>query len=171
MGAFLYMKPIEIFSSEVRQAVLDQNSVRTTWVEQDTPQHLEAFYWGEREEYDEAKELCMLGADPEKFVSEAGDLGYLYIKLHEATEGRVPRKIQFDVLQVYHECNQLGVDFIQAVFYKVLRNDIKYPITLSRIGLSYEESVRLSKEQYKVMGGDEFFGLAYMMLADQIQNR
>lgn len=162
------MNPIEIFSSTVREAVLDQNRFRTTWVEQDTPKHLEALYWEEHGEYEEAKELCMLGADPEKFANEAGDKGYLYIKLFDATGGRVPRKIQFDILTTAHECKQVGIDFEKAVFYKVYRNDVKYPLMFSRNGYGYDLSKALSKEQFVLMGGDGVYAYAYMMLADQL---
>jgi len=164
------MKPIEIFNHGIREAVLDQNRFRTSWVKEDTPAHVESLYWEEHQEYLQAKELCMIGADPEAFVSEAGDKGYLYIRLDEITKGRVPRKIQYDILATYHDCNELGVDFMQAVFYKVLRNDIKYPLMLARNGYGYELSRSLSKDQYRMMGGDQAFLYAYMMLADSLHH-
>jgi hypothetical protein len=162
------MNPIEIFSGSVQQAVLDQNRFRTSWVEKDTPQHLERLYWEEHAEYEEAKELCMMGADPEKYASEVGDLGYLYIKLFDVTGGRVPRKIQYDILKVHTECAELGFNLIEAVFYKVCRNDIKYPLMFSRNGYGYDGSRDLSKDQYRLMGGDDMFQYAYMMLADRL---
>lgn len=162
------MNPIEIFSSSLRKTVLDQNRFRTNWNEQDSQEHLESLYWEEHAEYEEAKELCILGADPEKFASEAGDLGYLYIKLFDLTDGRVPRKIQMNILKVHHECQQVGIDLIQAVFYKVCRNDIKYPLMFSRNGYGYEGSKKLSKDQYAHLGGDQVFLYAYMMMADDL---
>lgn len=162
------MNPIEIFSSSIKEAVLDQNRFRTNWNEKDSQEHLEALYWEEYAEYEEAKELCVIGADPEKFASEAGDLGYLYIKIFDLTEGRVPRKIQMNILEVYHECQQVGIDLIQAVFYKVCRNDIKYPLMFSRNGYGYEGSKKLSRDQYTHLGGDQIFLYAYMMIADDL---
>lgn len=162
------MNPIELFSPSIQHTVLDQNRFRSNWVDRDTPETVEAMFWDEYAEYQEAKELCMLGADPEKFASEAGDLGYLYIKLYDLTGNRVPRKVQMCILQVHHECKTVGIDLIEAVFYKVCRNDIKYPLMFSRNGYGYEGSRDLSKQQYKHLGGDEMFQYAYMMLADDL---
>lgn len=164
------MNPIEIFSSSTRKNVLDQNRFRTNWDEHDSQENLEALYWEEHAEYEEAKQLCELGADPEKFASEAGDKGYLYIKLFEVTGGRVPRKIQYDILATYHDCQQLGIDFNQAVFYKICRNDVKYPLMFSRNGYGYEGSKKLSKDQYTHLGGDPIFLYAYMMIADELHS-
>lgn len=162
------MNPIEIFSPSIKQAVLDQNRFRTSWVEKDTPEHIESLYWGEYDEYKNAKELCLIGADPEKYASEVGDLGYLYIKLFNATDGKVSLDVQNSILDVYAECVEIGIDMIEAVFYKVCRNDIKYPLMFSRNGYGYDGSTDLSKNQYKLMGGDDMFQYAYMMLADNL---
>lgn len=162
------MPTIEIFSDHLRHTVVDQNAQRSSWVEHDTPEQLIRFYWTEDREYQKAKELCQLGADPSEFASEAGDKGYLYIKLMDMCEGHVPPEIEADIARTVAECEELGFDIVKAIFMKVWRNDIKYPLMFSRNGFGYAGSQALSKEQYKHLGGDQQFMYAYMMLADSI---
>ena len=159
---------IEVFSTHLRQTVVDQNAQRSSWVEHDTPEQLIKFYWAEDQEYRKAKELCELGAEPTEFASEAGDKGYLYIKLMDMCNGQVPPEIEADMTATLAECEELGFDIHSAVFMKVWRNDIKYPLMFSRNGFGYEGSQALSREQYKHLGGDVRFMFAYMMMADSI---
>lgn len=158
---------IEIFDSKVVAAVLEQNEHRRSWKKHDTFHAIRKMFWEEYAEYREAKELCMLGADPYEFVSEAGDLGYLYIKLMDVTGGSVDADIEQLVQQVYDECTELGIDMMQAVWFKVWRNEIKYVQAISNNGFGYQEGIALSKQQYKLIGGDKMFYQAFMFLADQ----
>lgn len=162
------MPMIDVFSPHLRESVLDQNKFRTSWVEHDTVEHLTKLYWEEDLEYQEAKEKCMIGADPIEFASEAGDKGYLYIKLMDIAKGEIPPEIEADIARTYAECVELGFDLFKAVFYKIMRNDIKYPLMFARNGFGFEGSQRLSKQQYKELGGDSMFNFAYMMLADDL---
>jgi len=163
------MAVIEHFNAS-RKPVLEQNEFRTSWVKSDTIEGITAMYWHEDEEYQEAKELCMLGADPFDFVSEAGDKAYLYIRLCDHMNNQVPADIEDDIAKTYAECEELGVDIIKATFFKIWRNDIKYPLMISRNGYTYEQSQDLSKEQYRLIGGEQSFMFAYMMIAEQLEH-
>jgi len=163
------MSIIENFDAS-RKAVREQIEFRTSWISTDTVEKLSGMYWQEDQEYQEAKELCMLGADPFEFVGEAGDKAYLYIRLCDHTDNHVPPDIEADIAKTCAECEELGVDIIKATFFKIFRNDIKYPLSISRNGYTFEQSQQLSKEQYKLMGGEQVFLYAYMMLAEQLEH-
>lgn len=161
----------EIFNSKLTAAVLEQNENRRSWKQHDTFHAIRKMFWEEYAEYREAKELCMLGADPYELASEAGDLGYLYIKLMDVTGGSVDADIEQLVQQVHDECTELGIDMMQAVWFKVWRNEIKYVQAISNNGFGYEEGVALSKQQYKLIGGDKMYYYVYMMLTEDIENQ
>lgn len=153
-------------SEHLKETVLEQNRFRSSWVENDSKTKLEGMYWEEHAEYLQAKELCSIGADPVEFVSEAGDKAYIFLKLVDY--GSVDPAIVADITNTLDECAALGVDIEKAVFFKIWRNDIKYPLMFSRNGFSYSQSREISRDQYKHMGGDKVFYFAYMMISDQL---
>jgi len=160
--------PLAELLTGIRKKVVEQNEFRTSWTKDDDLPKLSRMYWGEHAEYEEAKQLCMLGDDPYSFAGEAGDKCYIYLRICEFTNDQPPADIEADIAVTYAECNELGVDMLQAALFKVWRNDIKYPLMISRNGFTFTESQELSKEQYKLMGGEPAFLFAYMMLADKL---
>lgn len=164
------MPIVELFNASIRKAVKEQNEFRTSWVKDDDVDKLASMYWAEDAEYQEAKELCMMGDDPFSFVSEAGDKAYLYMRICDHTDNNPPIEIEADIARTYAECVELGVDMIRSAFFKVWRNDIKYPLMISRNGFTFQETQELSKQQYRLMGGEECFLFAYMMLAEQLEH-
>ncbi len=157
--------PIRL-SEHLKETVLEQNRFRSSWVENDSKAKLESMYWEEHAEYLQAKEFCSIGSDPVEFVSEAGDKAYLFLKLTDY--GVVDPSIVGDLTSTLDECAALGIDIEKAVFFKIWRNDIKYPLMFSRNGFGYSQSREISRNQYKHMGGDPTFYFAYMMISDQL---
>lgn len=152
------------FSPKVTKAVLHQNRVREEWGEHDSKEGLEAYWWNEEEEYRNAIVECELGADPFVLASEAGDTGYLYIRLMEY--GEPNEKITNRMEEIVGQCTDIGLDINLAIFYKLWRNDLKYQNILMNLGLGYSKAVETSKNLYKEMGGEDTFNPAYMLLAD-----
>lgn len=161
------MPMVEVFSG-AKTKVLEQNEFRTSWTKDDDLPKLSAMYWAENAEYEEARQLCMLGDDPYSFAGEAGDKCYVYLRICDLTDNKPPADIEADIARTYAECIEVGVDMVQAALFKVWRNDIKYPLMISRNGFTFAESQQLSKEQYNLMGGEAAFLFAYMMLADKL---
>lgn len=78
----------------------------------------------------------------------AGEIGDLYILLAQL-------------------CSDLGINPVDAFEMKALRNERKYPDYTMNNGYSPEEARRLSKESWKMMGGDIAFSHLYLdLLAD-----
>ncbi len=74
-----------------------------------------------------------------------GELGDLYILLAQL-------------------CYDLDVKPEHAIQYKMARNSLKYGDYVMNNGYSRDEAVNISKETYKLMGGEDAFNLAYMLL-------
>lgn len=156
--------PISGFDQATHELVTKQNLPRESWVHE--PNHLINLFLGEYEEYLEAKEQCMLGADPIVYASEVGDLGYLYLRICDLQEP--PTAITELMKKVLIETQEVGIDINKAILFKVFRNDIKYPLVWTLNGWDYEKSRDLSKEQYAYLGGDEAFHYAYMMMGGSL---
>ena len=164
------MPIVEIFNASIRKAVREQNEHRTSWIKDDDLPKLEGMYWVEDREYQEARELCILGDDPFTLAGEAGDKAYIYMRICELTDNQPPIEVEADIARTYAECVELGIDLIQVAFFKMWRNDIKYPLMISRNGFTFEQSQDLSKRQYKLLGGEPAFLYAYMMLAEELNH-
>lgn len=81
-------------------------------------------------------------------VNVVGEIGDLYILLAQL-------------------CSDLGINPVDAFEMKILRNQYKYPDYTMNNGYSTEEAKRLSKESWKMMGGDIAFSHIYLdLLAD-----
>jgi len=154
------------FSPKVEKAVMHQNHVREEWGEHDTKEGLEQYWWNEEEEYRKAIEECELGADPFILASEAGDTGYLYIRLMEY--GKVDENITQRMEEIVEQCTDIGLDINLSIYYKVLRNDAKYINTIMNNGFGYSLAVYLSKNFYKQLGGEDAFNYAFMMMGEDL---
>lgn len=160
--------PLAEMLTGIKAKVVEQNEFRTSWTKDDDLPKLSKMYWEEHAEYEEAKQLCLLGDDPYTFAGEAGDKCYIYLRICDFTDNQPPAEIEADIARTYAECVELGIDVVQATLFKIWRNDIKYPLMISRNGFTFAESQRLSKQQYTLMGGEAAFLMAYMQLADEL---
>lgn len=152
-------------------AILKQHEHRPSWIKHDTPQVIDDLIREEGgTELQEAIELCMIGAPPEYLISELADTLYLAVRRNAAfPEEPVPDDVAQIVQNAVDLCSDLGVDPSLAVMMKVLRNDLKYPHSISNNGLSYAEGAQLSKTLYLAMTngqGDYSFYLAWETVAD-----
>lgn len=154
------------FNPKITKAVLHQNHVREEWGEHDSAERLEEMFWAENTEYIQARDECMLGADPFILASEAGDTGYLYIRRMEF--GEPSESVKQRMEEIATECEEVGLNINEAIVYKLWRNDLKYQNIVMNLGIGYDQAVKVSKNLYKEMGGEEAFNPAYMLLADDL---
>ena len=125
---------------ELLEGIRTQNQNRKEWVGADTAESIAQHILDEAEELVESITNFPVKRDAEfETVSEIGDILYLTLKL----------------------CVDLGIDPVQAIEMKLLRNSMKYPDHIQTQGLGYEESRKRSKQLWKEMGGDHDFFLAY----------
>lgn len=67
-------------------------------------------------------------------------------------------------------CHDLGINPVHAFEMKALRNERKYPDYTMNNGYSTEEAKRLSKESWKMMGGDIAFSHLYLDLLAEVED-
>lgn len=111
------------------------------------PEELAGAVVEEAQELQQAIQESLLSGDVFNVVSEIGDVYILMAQL----------------------CSDLGIDPAQAIEMKMARNERKYPDYTMNNGYSPQEARRLSKESWKVMGGDVLFSHLYLdILASDI---
>lgn len=142
---------------QVSRLVIEQNSSRKTWVEQPTT-FIEDYV---REEFREL-ELAQLPEEKDwdrwEIISEIGDVEYLFIKLKDKLkEGEeMPADVLFFRNIARSMAEHINVDIADAVHLKVIRNDLKYPMSITN-SHEYEEGRTKSRELWEMMGGDKAF--------------
>lgn len=147
--------------------IIDQNESRVHWNENQNDQDIEGFMRTEYAEFLEAREMCMLGDDPFSLVSEAGDMGYLYIR-RRFTNTPIPADIVDMMIDVERTLAEVGMSMEECLKFKAWRNDYKYPHVVTNNGYMPEKASKIAKEFWQYMGGDKVFYYAYMMMADII---
>lgn len=150
---------------ETVKAILKQQEHRASWEAADSPEHLDELIVAEAEiELEEAVELCMLGAPPEFLISEIGDGIYLSVRRENKypdvpMSDRATRALE----RVFSLCDELGLNPNYMAMMKVLRNDIKYPHSISNNGFSYSEGMAFSKQLYSALTGGQGDYLFYAL--------
>jgi NTP pyrophosphatase (non-canonical NTP hydrolase) len=153
---------IEGISPIVEVKVINQNNARETWKRNDTPQRVEQLIVEESEELKQAVELAMIGASAFELASELGDVFYLLIKRTFLSDEPIPLSVQMAINYAKKIAKLTEIDLNKAVLMKVLRNDMKYPASLSDGKIPYKESQDISKEQWRAIGGDYKFSEMYL---------
>lgn len=136
-------------------SILKQQEHRPSWEKADSPEHLDDLIVQEAEiELEEAIELCELGAPPEFLISELGDGIYLTVR-RESKYPDIPmsERAARAVERVFALCDELGLNPNYMAMMKVLRNDWKYPHSISNNGFSYSEGMQFSKSLYSSLTG------------------
>lgn len=159
-----------LLSAETTAHIVEQNENRRSWVETDNLPGILRMIDEEFEEFLEAEQLCMLGADPFVLANEAGDIGYLITRVyHHSPDTLLPHRTQHAIDYVVEVCERVGIDLEQAVVFKIWRNEIKYPQLISNNGFTPEVSRTLSKAQYALMGGDSMYYSVYEKIVQMIE--
>ena len=129
--------------SELATRISQQSEKKDRWKENDGPYEIAKMILGEAQELVEAIEK-----DGEAFEvgSEIGDVFYLTLRLAE----------------------YLGINLYDVLVMKETRNDLKYPTNLNSNGRDYESSIKISKELWAALGGDEGFSNAWMLFGEDI---
>jgi len=147
--------------------VLEQTGNRRNWQEYDTPEQLSTFILEETQELGEAITKAEIGDGAFEVASEIGDILYLYIKLDE-TKTKIPDEVEACFEYALSIAELTGINPDDALNMKIIRNDMKYLNTLCNNGFGYAEAVSISKQQWKLMGGDSRFSEMYMELGDSL---
>jgi len=159
---------MEFLKPKLQREILFQNEQRFSWRVNDTHDNLERFILEETAELEKAVELAMLGASAFEVASELGDVFYLFVKILFVSNEPVSQEVQ-DAFNYAQEIAELGgFDPNQCALMKIVRNDMKYLHSFANNGYSYEKSRDLSKEQWKMMGGDNRFSEMYLELAENM---
>lgn len=159
----------ERLSPHTLESLRVQTESRAHWVEHDTVEAIDAMILHEGiTELDEAVELCQIGASAFILASEIGDVFYLLAKRQMLTSDQLPENVQSVVNHALQVADDAGIDINSAVVCKIVRNDIKYLHNFTNNGYGYDGGVSLSKQQYRMMGGDEVFSEMYLQLADNL---
>jgi len=153
---------IEGISPIVEIKVINQNNARETWKKNDTAERVEQLIIEESNELREAVDLAMIGASAFIVASELGDVFYLLIKRAFLSDEPIPTPVQNAVDYAREIAELTEIDLNKAVLMKVLRNDMKYPASLSDGITPYKDSQNISKEQWREMGGDYKFSEMYL---------
>lgn len=148
----------------MKEQILAQNEIRSSWIK--SGEDLRSFFYEEYNEYLEAYEKVLIGADPQELIQEIADLYIVYVQLEEVCEET--EDIMEKMIDVFYLCDDMEIDLDKAVPQKLFRNSIKYNVELlDRSGYSIEENIAFSKEVYNAMGGDEMFYQFYMMICHE----
>lgn len=86
-----------------------------------------------------------------------GEIQELGVALAEEDKIEIPREIADCIIFLLNLSAELGVDVYQSVMKKIARNMRKYPAKYFQGDFEYTEAVRMSKNEYKMSGGDEAF--------------
>lgn len=159
---------IERLSRHTRSVVIEQNRVRRTWVEHDTPQAIDRMILEERQELDEAVEEAMIGGSAFAVASEVGDVFYLYAK-RVSQNTPIPEEVIEAVRSTAEIADRAGIDIESATMMKILRNDMKYLHSLTSNGYDYEQARQLCKKNWQENGGDSSFSHAYIQIAFNVE--
>ena len=155
------------YHPEVTHHVIEQNENRKHWQENDTDESLEQMMRDEFQEYLEALEKCQLGDDPFSFVSEAGDMGYLYVKRRRSGTP-LPIDVVDMMIQVERDLASVGMTMEECITFKNWRNDYKYVSMATNNGYQPDQARSIIKEFWSHLGGDLVFYYAYMMMAEKL---
>lgn len=149
------MKLPESLHPSVIHSITKQHEHRASWLKTDTAAGIDAMILEEgNTELDEAIELCEIGAPPECVISELGDVIFLTIRrLTQYPNEPLPEAVSATIQRAFDLCDQLGVNPNHAALMKLLRNDLKYPHSISNNGFNQAEGVQLSKAIYSAMTG------------------
>jgi hypothetical protein len=153
-----------MIKENIERIVLFQNEHHGRINDHDTPKIVEQLFLEEYKELLEAIELCKLGAPPLLVMNEIGDVGYLYIKVCSFGENIM---IEGIMAMVFEFCKKFEIDINACIRMKVLRNDVKYPLTLTNEAKNYDACIKKSKEQYELLGGDRLFYFMFMMIEEE----
>lgn len=154
-------------SPYVAEKVLFQNEIRSEWSKNDTAEKLDNFIFEEHRELQDAIQKAYIGDGAFEVASEIGDIFYLYTRRSQLPDP-ISEKVDTTIAYAEYIAELSGIDIGEAVMMKVLRNDMKYGQAISNNGYGYEQSVKLSKEIWKAMGGDAKFSEAYLEIADNL---
>lgn len=132
---------------KLKQHVIFQNERREHWTNTDTALGVAKYLREEVDELIEAIEMAEIGSGAYEVASELGDIQYLLIRLSELT----------------------GIDLIQAGEMKVFRNSLKYSDHIMNNGYEPERARIIVKDLWDEMCGEEMFSIAYMKLADELE--
>lgn len=145
-------------NGQVKKLVIDQNEIRTTWGDNDTAQFLRDYFfeeWGELEEalLPPEREQCRW-----EVASELGDIEYLSIRYEQFTGEPLPADMLFFRTLAWQHATYMDINMGQAVHMKVVRNDLKYPVSITN-QFEYKKGREICKQLWENMGGDkEFYG-------------
>jgi hypothetical protein len=134
----------------VAEHVAKQHENRETWGKEDTLSHIEKLIWLE---YDEHLEAIAHDLPAVAVASEVGDVLYL-ITLYESKAPLSPALTALKQ-EMYQFCEEVGLDPLECVEMKVLRNAIKYPDALCNNGYAYKEAMQISKLFYVALAGSQ----------------
>ena len=125
---------------ELTRYVTEQNNKRDLWEGNDDPVRLSEMLKEEAEELVDSLNDAMVTDNTFEVASEIGDVGYLLIRL----------------------CDSLGIDLLEAIEMKTVRNSQKYPDHLMSNGRNYQEATQTAKEVWRAKGGDAAWSHLYL---------
>lgn len=153
------------FDPHTEEMVLLQHDQRKNWLENDTEEVVASMILDELQELDEAVVKAQIGDGPFEVVSEIGDIGYLFIR-YKSMNGEMNEQLSQALEYCHYICEATGIVWDQAIMMKIWRNSLKYPTFLSNNGYTYAKSVQISKEQWRLLGGDQAFYIMYEEVID-----
>lgn len=147
----------ESLHPSVIHSVTKQHEHRASWLRTDTAAVIDAMIIQEGEvELEEAIEQCMIGAPPEFLISEIGDTLFLTIRrLTQFPNDPLSDRAEAAISRALGLCDELGINPNHTVLMKLLRNDLKYPHSISNNGFNQQEGIALSKAIYSAMTGGQ----------------
>lgn len=139
------------------QLVIEQNKQRKVWATQ-PPEFLENYAREEFQELVEATWPQERDWDRWELASEIGDVEYLCVRLEQALPDgeQIPADIFFFRRLAWNMASYMGINVADAVHMKVIRNDLKYPVSITN-SHEYDDGRDRSKKLWSLMGGDKAF--------------
>jgi len=159
----------EIIPQHEYSEVIRQNKERKLWRENDTLSRILSMFMTEYAELVEAIETTPDIAY--LIASEIGDLFYLAVKYENLQNSELPEGMQKVLEYALEICALTGLDPVDCLMMKILRNEVKYFAPIVNNGFNAQEAVAISKQFYvSLVGGEERFSHWYEEFGEILQH-
>lgn len=149
--------------------VLRQNEERKLWREGDTDEFIERYFFQEYAELLEAIEHDLNIAY--LVASEIGDILFLGIKYEVLVgEGNLKPEMRVCINHALEICALTGLDPVDCLVMKTIRNELKYFAPLVNNGFGKKEATALCKRSFKFMMGEEHFSQWYLEFGETLKH-
>ena len=164
------MRVTEIIPQHEYSEVIRQNKERKLWRENDTLSRILSMFMTEYAELVEAIETTPDIAY--LIASEIGDLFYLAVKYENLQNSELPEGMQKVLEYALEICALTGLDPVDCLMMKILRNEVKYFAPIVNNGFNAQEAVAISKQSYvSLVGGEERFSHWYEEFGEILQHK